>query len=136
MKTFLKTLLILSLLLVLASLAAGWGLLSWLHDAPGVHLSINGDELMLQGLGDGLGDVLGAGLGLVITGLVLFIVLPLVLLLSVGLPLLIVGGMLALGLAALLGLGALLGSPLILLLLVVWLLMRDRRKTRPSTAQA
>jgi hypothetical protein len=132
MKTFFKTLLILSLLLVLASLAAGWGLLSWLHDAPGVHLSINGDELMLQGLG----EVLGAGLGLVITGLVLFIVLPLVLLLSVGLPLLIVGGLLAVGLAALLGMGALLGSPLILLVLVVWLLVRDRSKTRPSTTQA
>lgn len=127
MKTLFKTLLILSLVFVLAAAGLGVGLVSWLSDAPGMHISINGDEMGWSS-GMDFGDVLGAGIGLVVAAVVTCVVVPLALLLGLGLPLLIMGGLLALGLAALVGVGALLSSPLLLVVLVVWLLVRDNKR--------
>lgn len=130
MKTLFKTLLILGFVLVLGAMLLGWGVIHLLGDVPGVHLSIDGDEVVWSGLG--LADAFGAGLGMVIAIGVMCLVVPLVLLLGLGLPLLILGALVLAGLAALLGVGAVVGSPLILIGLVVWLLVRD--KPRQSRA--
>jgi len=42
--------------------------------------------------------------------------------------------MLLLGVAAVLGVGAVLGSPLLLMVLIVWLLVRDKPRARPLAA--
>jgi F0F1-type ATP synthase assembly protein I len=57
---------------------------------------------------------------------------PLVVLLGVALPLLIVGGVMAVVLASLLGVGALLGSPLILLGLLVFVVLRNRSRANAA----
>jgi len=57
---------------------------------------------------------------------------PLVLLLGVALPLLIVGGVLAVVVASLLGVGAVLGSPLILLGLLVFVVLRNRSRANAA----
>lgn len=137
MKTLFKWALGLSLLTVLVAVAATAGLIHLAQDASGVAVSVNGHE-WTSDAGMDLGDLLGCLLGLGITGMVLLVVLPLTLLLGLGLPLLIMGGLLvgglALGLAALLGVGALLGSPLILLvLLAVWLLKPASGRRSSST---
>ena len=59
--------------------------------------------------------------------------MPLVLLLGVALPLLIVGGVLALLVASVLGVGAVLGSPLILLGLLLFVVLRNRRRAMTAT---
>ncbi len=125
MKTLFKTLLILGLVLVLASFALGIAAIGLLGDLPNVHLNINGEDMLWHSLD--LGEAMGAGLGLVIAFGVLCLVLPLVLLLGVGLPLLLMFGALAVAAAAVLGVGAVLGSPLLVIGLIVWLLVRDRR---------
>ncbi|UXH78846.1 hypothetical protein [Roseateles amylovorans] len=130
MKTLFKTLLILGLVMVLASLALGIAAIGLLGDLPGVHLNINGEEVLWHSLD--LGEALGAGLGLVIAIGALCLVLPLVLLLGVGLPLLLMLAVLALGAAAVLGLGAVLGSPLLVVGVIIWLLVRDRRPRRAA----
>lgn len=136
MKTLFKTLLVLGLLLVVGSVVLGVSVISVLGDTPGVHLTINGDDVGWSRLD--IADAIGAGFGLVVAIGVMCLVLPLVLLLGLGLPLLILGGLLLAGIAAVLGVGAVLGSPLILLVVVVWLLVRDkpsrRRAVPPSPA--
>lgn len=131
MKSLFKTLLILSLLLTVLALAGGFAIWQEIASHPEVQVSINGEDLALHELhGLHWGGLLFGGL---VTGFVLLIVLPLALLLGLGLPLLIVGGMLGVGLLALIGVGGLLLSPLLLVGLVLWLLLRDRRNAaRPS----
>ncbi|SEK76895.1 hypothetical protein SAMN05216359_10314 [Roseateles sp. YR242] len=128
MKTIFKTLLVLGLVMVLASMALGVLAIGFLSDAPGVHISINGEDWSSTGFS--MGDAFGAFLGISIAAVVLCVVVPLVLLLGLGLPLLILGGLLALGIAAVLGVGAVLGSPLLLVVLIVWLLVRDKSRGR------
>ena len=137
MKTLFKWALGLTLLTVLVAVAATAGLIHLAQDASGVAVSVYGHE-WTSDAGMDLGDLLGCLLGLGVTGVVLLVVLPLTRLLGLGLPLLIMGGLLvgglALGLAALLGVGALLGSPLILLvLLAVWLLKPASGRRSSST---
>ncbi|WP_077037215.1 hypothetical protein [Pelomonas sp. KK5] len=113
-------------LLVLSVLGGGFLLHGLDH---GITVSMDGDDFTVF---DGLGTMIG----LLIAGLVLCVVLPLVLLLSVGLPLLIVGCVLA----ALFGAGALVCSPFVLfVVLMVWLLRgrkenpgRARRRNEPN----
>ena len=129
MKTLFKTFLVLGFLLVAGALLLGWGLIHVLGDVPGVHLSVDGEEVLLSGMG--LADAFGAGIGLVIAFVVLCLGVPLVLLLGLGLPLLILGAIALVALAALASVGAVVGSPLLLIGLVVWLLVRDKpRKAR------
>ncbi|WP_423597289.1 hypothetical protein [Roseateles sp. MS654] len=140
MKTLFKTLLILGLVLVLGAMLLGWGVLHLMGDVPGVHLSIDGDDVFLTGFD--IADALGAGLGVIIAIGVMCLVVPLVLLLGIGLPLLIMGALVLAGIAALLGVGAIVGSPLIFIGLLVWLIVRDKpRKPRvepvaPATPMA
>jgi hypothetical protein len=137
MKTLFKTLLIVGLALVLGAMLLGWGVLHLLGDAPGVHLTIDGDEVIWSGIG--MADAFGAGLGMIIAIGVMCLVVPLVLLLGLGLPLLILGALALAGLAALLGVGVVAGSPLLLIGFIVWLLVRARRPravTPPPSAPA
>lgn len=121
MKTLFKILFIGAALMMALAMFGGFALL---HHGPGFHFMLDGDEFFF---GD-LGDWFGAGIGLFVAGVVCLVVLPLVLLLGVALPLLIVGGVLALMFAGLLGAGALLGSPLILLGLLLFVVLRNRRR--------
>ncbi|MDH0865686.1 hypothetical protein [Mitsuaria sp. GD03876] len=133
MKTLFKTLLILGLVLVLGATLLGWGVVHLVGDVPGVHLTIDGDEVIWSGLG--LADAFGAGLGMIIAIGVMCLVVPLILLLGLGLPLLILGALALAGIAALLGVGAVVGSPLILIGFIVWLLVRDKpRKSRAAAS--
>ncbi|MBB3194663.1 hypothetical protein [Roseateles terrae] len=136
MKTFFKILLVLGLVMVLASVATGVVLLGAISDADGMHIVINGQEW--NGGTLEMGDAFGLFLAVMICGLVACVVVPLVLLLGVGLPLLLVGGLFVLCMAAVLGAGAVLGSPLLLIALVVWLLVRDRtpRASRRAAREA
>jgi hypothetical protein len=133
MKRFFHLSLILAL--VLASLTMFGGFFVWQEIAshPDVAVTINGDDFDLQGLemsgASGLGGLI---LGSLVAGLVLFIVVPLCLLIGLGLPLLIIGGLLALGLLAVLGVGAIVFSPLLLLVLLLWLLLRKPSKPRQA----
>ncbi|WP_428502987.1 hypothetical protein [Roseateles sp.] len=134
MKSFAKFTLALSLVLALVAAVSGIWLWQEMLAHPGVSVSINGEDLGLQELGlheFGVGHWGELVLGGLAVGFVMVFVLPFVLLLGVGLPLLIVGGVLlgvlGMGLAAMFSVGALLGSPLIVLGLLIWLLLRDRR---------
>lgn len=129
MKTLFKILFIGTALMVLLAMFGGFALL---HHGPGMHIMLDDGEFFLGG--GGVGDWLGASIGLFVTGVVCVIVLPLVLLLGVALPLLIVGGVLALVVASLLGVGAVLGSPLILLGLLLFVVLRNR--SRANAAQS
>jgi hypothetical protein len=124
MKTLFKTLLILGFILVGVATLLGWGAVHLLGDTPGVHLTIDGDDVVWTSLG--LADAFGAGLGLIIAIGVMCLIVPLLLLLGLGLPLLIIGALVVAGLAALVGVGAIVGSPLILIGFVIWLLVRDK----------
>lgn len=139
MKTFFKLLLALGLVMVLASVALGVVAFGVLNDAEGVHVVINGHEWTGEALD--MADGFTVFLSLILCGLVLCVAIPLVLLLGLGLPLLLLGGLALLAVAAVLGAGAVLGSPLLLVVLVIWLLMRDRsprarRRARPGQTAA
>ncbi|MET0520028.1 MAG: hypothetical protein ABW005_14485 [Burkholderiaceae bacterium] len=127
MKNLLKLALALGVLMLGALLIGGWALWSELAGSAGphVHLSVNGEDIALTRMD--FGDGFGAGLGLLIAGLVLLVVLPLALLLGLGLPLLILGLVLGAVLLAMLSVGALLFSPLLVLGLILWLLLRPRK---------
>ncbi|MBW8846661.1 MAG: hypothetical protein JF607_16975 [Burkholderiales bacterium] len=129
MKTLFKILFIGTALMVLMAMFGGFALLH--HHGSDMHIVMNDDELFLGG--SDIGDWLGASIGLFVAGVVCVVVLPLVLLLGVALPLLIVGGVLALVVASLLGVGAVLGSPLILLGLLVFIVARNRRRAAAAT---
>ena len=123
MKRLLRWSLGLTLLLMLLAVAGGAWLLQELATLPSINLHVDGEDLVLQG-----GLLPGGGLlfGLTVAALALFVVLPLTLLLGLSLPLLIVGGLLGLALLGLVGLGSLLCSPLLLLALLAWWLLRER----------
>jgi hypothetical protein len=135
MKRTFKWLFFLSIVLAVLALVSGLGL--W-HEAlnlnnghPDISLSINGDDVDLDALS--ALPWLGALFGLAVTSVVLCIVLPLVVLLGIGLPLLICGALLAAVLVGAMSLGALLFSPLIVIGLLLWLLLRTK-KPRASRA--
>jgi hypothetical protein len=134
MKTLFKAFLILGFILIAGALLLGWGVIHLLGDVPGVHLTVDGEQVVLSGMG--LADAFGAGLGLVIALVVMCLVVPLVLLLGLGLPLLIFGVLALVALAALAGVGAVIGSPLLLIGLVVWLLVRDKPRKAPRAQSA
>lgn len=131
MKTLFKILFIGTALMVIAAMFGGFALLH--HHGPDMHIVFGDDELFL---GDSdFGDWLGASIGLFVAGVVCLIVLPLVLLLGVALPLLLVGGMLAVVVFGLLGVGAVLGSPMILLGLLLFVVLRNRRRASQAMAK-
>jgi hypothetical protein len=130
MKTLFKILFIGTALMVLAAMFGGFALLN--HHGTDMHLVLDDGDFFLGG-GD-FGDWLGATIGLFIAGVVCLLVVPLVLLLGVALPLLIVGGVVAVVLAALLGAGAVLGSPLILLGLLLFVVLRNRNRAMKASA--
>ncbi len=129
MKTLFKILFVGTALMMLAALLGGYALLN--HHGADMHIVVNDDELVL---GSGIGDWLGASAGLLVAGVVCLVVVPLVLLLGVALPLLIVGGVVAVMLAALLSAGAVLGSPLILLGLLLFVVLRNRNRAMKASA--
>ncbi|WP_431049768.1 hypothetical protein [Roseateles sp. L2-2] len=134
MKTLFKTFLVLGVILVGGALLLGWGMVHLLGDVPGVHLTVDGEEVILSGMG--LADAFGAGIGLIVALVVLCLVVPLVLLLGLGLPLLILGAVALVALAALASVGAVVGSPLLVIGLVVWLLVRDKPRKAPRAQSA
>jgi hypothetical protein len=129
MKTLFKILFIGSALMVLMAMFGGFALLHH-HGGPDMHIVLGDEELFLGGTD--FGDWLGAVIGLFVAGIICVIVVPLVLLLGVALPLLIVGGVVALVVAGLLGVGAVLGSPLILFGLLLFVVMRNRRRANSA----
>lgn len=133
MKTFLKISLALTLLLAIAALLAGTALWNEIGAHPDMTLSINGETLPLEHFGPL--DWAGSLFGMLIAGLVIVIVVPLVLLLGLGLPLLILGLGLAVGVLALFSVGALMLSPLLIVGLLLWLLLRDKKRpaARPAS---
>ncbi len=130
MKTLFKILFIGTALMVLAAMFGGFALLH--HHGSDMHIVLGDDDFFLGG--SDFGDWLGASIGLFIAGVVCVIVVPLVLLLGVALPLLVVGGVLALVVASVLGVGAVLGSPLILLGLLLFIVLRNRRRAMNATS--
>lgn len=120
---------LLSLLLVVSGALT---LASLLHSAPdAVHVAIDGDE-WVPGVAEGFGGlmaVMGVGIGLLVALFCVLLVVPLTLLLvllAVGLA---VGGLV---LALLLVAGVVL-SPLWILVLILWLLLRPKpRATIPA----
>jgi hypothetical protein len=126
MKTLFKILIAFTALMLLLAMMGGVALLN--HPGADMHVVLGDEELFLGGFGDWV----GATIGLFVAGLVCVVVVPLVLLLGVALPLLIVGGVLALVVAALLGVGAVLGSPLILLGLLLFVVLRNRARANAA----
>ncbi|MBT9491041.1 MAG: hypothetical protein IV107_01550 [Paucibacter sp.] len=133
MKSFFKWLLILSIGLVLLLMLAGGSLWSELISGPGVSISINGEDLDFGGLSDV--PWYSAIFGMLVAGVVVCILLPLVLLFSLGLPLLLLGLTLVFVFIGTIGLGSLLFSPLILLVLLLWLIFRNKRPQQPRPAK-
>ncbi len=128
MRTLFKAFLILALGAVLLSILGGVSLAHHIFSDPGVNITISGDEWSDSDLGDFLGAIIGLG----VTGVVCFIVLPLVLLFAVGLPLLIVGGVIGFVVLLACGLGAVAVSPVFLMVLVLWLLVRRPKARGPA----
>ncbi len=113
-------------LLAIAVLAAG----VWLAGmaGPDWHVTVNGEPWSPQGGEKFAGIALASGIALLV-----LLAVPLALLLGLGLPLLIVGAVLA---AVFVAVGALLSlalSPVLLLVLLVWwLIRRDRAGAGPQ----
>ena len=128
MKTLFKILFIGTALMVLMAMFGGFALLN--HHGPDMHIVLDDGDFFLGG--SDVGDWLGASIGLFVAGVICVLVVPLVLLLGVALPLVIVGGVLALVVAAVLGVGAVLGSPLILLGLLLFIVLRNRRRANAA----
>ncbi|CAN5321460.1 hypothetical protein BH11PSE10_BH11PSE10_13880 [soil metagenome] len=135
MKQVFRIMVILSLALAVLAILSGIGLWHEAGSHPGLSVSVNGDDLDLEGFGDlhGLGVIAGLG----IAALVMCVVVPLLLLFSIGLPLLIICAVVLAVLAAVvfsaMSVGALLFSPLIVIGVVLYLLLRSK-KPRPSRA--
>ena len=120
MKTLFKILFIGTALMVLMAMLGGFALLE--HHGSDMHIVLGDEEVFLGG-GD-FGDWLGGAIGLFVAGMVCVVVVPL----------LSVGGVMALVVASLLGVGAVLGSPLILLGLLVFVVLRNRRRAMQARA--
>lgn len=129
MKTLFRIVFLFTGVMLILAMFGGLALLN--HAGSDMHIVLGDDDLFFNG--SGFGDWLGASIGLFVAGLVCVLVVPLVLLLGVALPLLIVGGVIAVVLACLAGVGALLGSPLILLGLLVFVVLRNRRRAMAAT---
>jgi hypothetical protein len=131
MKRAFRILAILSLALAVLAVLSGIGLWHEAGSHHGFNVSINGDDLDLHGLSDlsWLGTLAGLG----IAAVVLCLVLPLLLLFSIGLPLLFIGGLVAAVLVGAMSVGALLFSPLIVIGVLLYLLLRTK-KPRASRA--
>ena len=129
MKQVFRVFVILSLALAALAMLSGIGLWHEAGSHPGLSISINGSDLELHGFDDLQGLSLIAGLG----GAIVLIaaIVPLVLLFSIGLPLLIAGAVLAAVVLSVMSVGALLFSPLIVIGVVFYLLLRTK-KTRAS----
>ncbi|MCE4557485.1 hypothetical protein [Pelomonas cellulosilytica] len=125
MKTLFKILFIGTALMVVLAMLGG---LALLHHGSDMHIVVNDDELQLGGFGDWL----GASIGLFIAAAVCVLVVPLVLLLGVALPLLIVGCVVALLVASVLGVGAVVSSPLIVLGLLLFVVLRNRHRANQA----
>jgi hypothetical protein len=126
MKTLFKIVIAVTALMLLLAMMGGVALLT--HHDSDMHIVLNDEEMFLGGFGDWV----GATIGLFVAGLVCIVVVPLVLLLGVALPLLIVGGVLAVVVASVLGVGAVLGSPLILLGLLLFVVLRNRSRANAA----
>ena len=131
MKRAFRILLILSLALAVLAILSGIGLWHGASSHPGLSVSINGDDLDLHGLGDMNGLHAIAGLG--IAAVVLCIAVPLLLLFSIGLPVLIIGAVLAAVVVSVMSVGALLFSPLIVIGALLYLLLRPKK---PASSRA
>jgi hypothetical protein len=125
MKTLFKILFFAAALMAVLAMFGGFALMHGHH--PDMSFVVNGEDLFID---SDMGDWLGAGIGLFIAGVVVCVVVPLVLLLGVALPLLIAGGVLAVVVAGLLGVGAVLTSPLILIGLGLFVVLRNRSRSR------
>lgn len=128
-KRFAQWVLLPGLLLGALALWGGYAIWQEVLAHPGFEVVINGTELGVQEL-SGLhwaSLLLAGGLALVI----LLLVLPLTLMLGLSLPLLLAAGTLGLGLLLLVSVGGLLCSPLLLLGLLAWLLLRRRTGRQP-----
>ncbi len=126
MKTLFKIVIAITALMLLLAMLGGVALLT--HHDSDMHIVLNDEEMFLGGFGDWV----GATIGLFVAGLVCLVVVPLVVLLGVALPLLIVGGVITLVVASLLGVGAVLGSPLILLGLLLFVVLRNRSRANAA----
>ena len=123
MRIFLKLCLALLLILLFAVLAGG-SALWWGH--PDLGFSINGEDVPWQAMG--AAQFFGVLIALAVAAFVVLVVIPLVLLLALGLPLLIVGLVVAGVIMAVLGVGAVLSSPLLIVVLLLYLALRPRRR--------
>ena len=130
-----KVLIILAIGMALLAMLTGGALWQAFSDMPGIHVSVNGQELNIEG-SDFFGDSVSALAICVLAGVVICIALPLVLLLSLGLPLLILGLVLGGLLLGALSLGSLLASPVLVMLLLLWLLLRSPKKAAPPSPLA
>ena len=130
MKTTFKWLLILSMALALLAVIGGAALWQEIAAQPDVSISINGEDIDVHGV-DAVSWI-GAVAGVLVAGVVICIVLPLVLLLGLGLPLLLLGIGLACALLGVFSVGAIFFSPLILLGLLVWWMLRSKKAPAPK----
>ena len=135
MKRAFKIMMIMSLALAVLAILGSLGFWHEASSTPGLSVSVNGRDLDLDfdGLG-GFGSLSGLGwiLGLGISVVVACVILPLVLLFSIGLPVLIIGMVVAGVVAGVMSVGALLFSPLIVIGLLLWLLLRTRKPAHRS----
>lgn len=138
MKRAFKIMMIMSLALAVLAILGSLGFWHEASSTPGLSVSVNGRDLDLDfdGLGGfgGFGSLSGLGwiLGLGISVVVACVILPLVLLFSIGLPVLIIGMVVAGVVAGVMSVGALLFSPLIVIGLLLWLLLRTRKPAHRS----
>lgn len=121
-------------LLVLAVSAAVSLALLFNELPPDVLLTIDGEQIDLRGLtASHAWLIFGA---VVLACVIVVIVVPLTLLFGVGVPLLLVGfGMLAVLLCVAVGV-AVVGSPVILLALLLWWALRPKKKAVPTAPPA
>lgn len=129
MKTAWKVLMVIG---ALAGLAAAVALVAVLISSGvpggGLSLTIDGDTVDLHGI-DGAGW-LAALLAILVAGAIVAVVVPFALVIGLGIPALLAGLVLAAGLGLAGAVLAILFSPLIgLVLLTVWLLRRQKRRT-------
>ncbi|MDM4768091.1 hypothetical protein [Pelomonas sp. SE-A7] len=130
MKRVFQIFAVIALLALVAAVSGGLSLWHHIGSHPDMSISINGDEVLLGSLD--IGDLVGGIIGLAVAAFVVLIVVPLALLLGIGLPLLIVGGMMAIGVLAVVGIGAVVFSPLLLLVGILWLALR-RKPAKTTT---
>lgn len=136
MKTFFKWSFALALVMALVALLGGAALWTEIASQPDLTVTVNGERLPVEQIG--AMHWAGAMVGLAIAAVVLVIVLPLALLIGLGLPLLLLTVGLALALAAVASVGALMFSPVIVIGLLIWLIVRTKKpqtRTNPESVR-